>query len=67
MIAKIVNTLISKIGLAVLSICLLLLNSNVLGSEGLGAVGILVLDISVFLLLGNIVVGGRMIYHASRL
>jgi O-antigen/teichoic acid export membrane protein len=52
--------------LAVLSIVLLLLNSNVLGTEGLGTIGIIVLEITIYLLISNVICGGSLIYYSSR-
>lgn len=52
--------------MAILSILLLLLNSNFLGSEGLGTVGIIVLEITIYLLISNVVCGGSLVYFASR-
>ncbi|MDB9964186.1 polysaccharide biosynthesis C-terminal domain-containing protein [Vicingaceae bacterium] len=66
MIGNIINTVSTRISLAVLSIALLLLNSNFLGSEGLGTVGIIVLEITIYLLISNVVCGGSLIYFTSR-
>ncbi len=66
MIVNIINTVSTRITLAVLSIALLLLNSNFLGSEGLGTIGILVLEITIYLLISNVVCGGSLIYFTSR-
>ncbi|MFT6198776.1 MAG: O-antigen/teichoic acid export membrane protein [Vicingaceae bacterium] len=52
--------------MAVLSIVLLLLNSNVLGTEGLGTIGIIVLEITIYLLISNVICGGSLIYYSSR-
>jgi O-antigen/teichoic acid export membrane protein len=67
LIGNILNTISSRIGLAVISIILLVLNSNFLGSEGLGTVSLIVLEISIFLLLSNLITGGSLIYYASRI
>ena len=66
MIGNIINTVSTRISLAVLSIALLLLNSNFLGSEGLGTVGIIVLEITIYLLISNVVCGGSLVYFTSR-
>ena len=66
MIGNIINTVSTRITLAVLSIVLLLLNSNVLGTEGLGTIGIIVLEITIYLLISNIVCGGSLVYYSSR-
>ena len=66
MIGNIINTVTTRISLAVLSIVLLLLNSNFLGSEGLGTVGIIVLEITIYLLISNVVCGGSLVYFTSR-
>ncbi|MFT5669077.1 MAG: O-antigen/teichoic acid export membrane protein, partial [Vicingaceae bacterium] len=66
MIGNIINTVSTRITLAVLSIVLLLLNSNVLGTEGLGTIGIIVLEITIYLLISNVICGGSLIYYSSR-
>ena len=66
MIGNIINTVSTRISLAVLSIALLLLNSNFLGSEGLGTVGIILLEITIYLLISNVVCGGSLVYFTSR-
>ena len=66
MIGNIINTVSTRISLAVLSIALLLLNSNFLGSEGLGTIGIIVLEITIYLLISNVVCGGSLVYFTSR-
>ena len=66
MIGNIINTVSTRISLAVLSIALLVLNSNVLGSEGLGTIGIIVLEITIYLLISNVVCGGSLVYFTSR-
>ena len=66
MIGNIINTVSTRITLAVLSIILLLLNSNVLGTEGLGTIGIIVLEITIYLLISNVICGGSLIYYSSR-
>lgn len=67
MIANILNTISTRIVLAIAAILLLLLNSNFLGSEGLGEIGILVLSIAIFILFTNIICGGSLIYYASKM
>jgi len=66
LIGNIINTVSTRISLAVLSIVLLLLNSNFLGSEGLGTVGIIILEITIYLLISNVVCGGSLVYFTSR-
>ncbi|MBL4708460.1 MAG: polysaccharide biosynthesis C-terminal domain-containing protein [Flavobacteriales bacterium] len=66
MIGNIINTVSTRIALAALAIVLLLLNSNFLGSEGLGIVGILVLEVAIYLLISNLICGGSLIYFASK-
>lgn len=66
MIGNIVNTVFSRIGLAAIAILLLLLNSNFLGSEGLGTVGLIALSITIYLLFANIICGSSLIYYAPR-
>jgi O-antigen/teichoic acid export membrane protein len=66
LIGNIINTVSTRITLAVLSIVLLLLNSNVLGTEGLGTIGIIVLEITIYLLISNVICGGSLIYYSSR-
>jgi O-antigen/teichoic acid export membrane protein len=66
LIGNIINTVSTRITLAVLSIILLLLNSNVLGTEGLGTIGIIVLEITIYLLISNVICGGSLIYYSSR-
>lgn len=66
MIGNIINTVTTRIALAFLSIVLLLLNSNFLGSEGLGIVGILILEVAIYLLVSNLICGGSLVYFASK-
>lgn len=67
MIAKIINTVVVKVLLALLSIFLLLLNSNYLGAVGLGTIALIVLEIAIYLLISNLVTGGSLVYYASRI
>lgn len=67
MIAKIINTVVIKVLLALLSIILLLLNSNFLGAEGLGTIALIILEIAIYLLISNLVTGGSLVYYASRI
>ena len=67
MIANVLNTVVSKVGLALISILLLLLNSNYLGVEGLGIVALIVLKIAIYLLVSNLVTGGSLVYFASKI
>ena len=67
MIAKIINTVVIKVLLALLSIFLLLLNSNFLGAEGLGTIALIILEIAIYLLISNLVTGGSLVYYASRI
>lgn len=66
MIGNIVNTIGSKLLIACISLTLLLLNSNYLGAEGLGSIGLIVLGITIILLVSNFVTGGGLIYYAPR-
>lgn len=66
MIAKVLHTFGSRFIMAVFSFVLLLLNSHHLGAEGLGTVGLLILNITIIVLLCNLLHGG-LIYFSSRL
>lgn len=65
MIKNIVHTVGSKLFIAILSFVTLLLNSNTLGTSGLGTISLLVLSITIILLISNLVHTG-IIYFASR-
>lgn len=66
MIWNIVNTISSRLIMAIISIVLLLINSNFLGADGLGTIGLLILGISLFVLISNIINGGSLVYYCSR-
>lgn len=66
MIGNVINTISTKISLALLAVAMLLINSNVLGTEGLGTIGIIILEITIYLLLSDIVCGGPLTYFVSR-
>ena len=66
MISNILNTVFTRVGLAIFAILLLVLNSNFLGSEGVGIIGIIILEIAIFLLFTNLICGGSMIYFTPR-
>lgn len=66
MIGNIIHTFGSKIIIAAISFLILLLNANYLGAEGLGTVGLFVLNITIVILLSNLICGS-IIYFSSRL
>jgi len=66
MIGNILHTFGSRIFIAILSFLMLLLNANYLGAEGLGTVGLLILNITILILISNLVCGS-IIYYSSRL
>lgn len=65
MISNIINTFSSRIGIAAISFFSLLLNARFLGSEGVGTIGIIVLGITIFQLLSNLL-NGSIIYLSSK-
>ncbi len=65
MLKNIINTIGSKLIIAACSFALLLLNSNFLGAEGLGSVGLIVLSITIVLLFSNLI-HTSIVYYASR-
>lgn len=66
MIANILNTIGSRLSMAIISLSLLLIYSNFLGAEGLGTIGLIILGISIFILICNFANGGGLVYYASR-
>lgn len=65
MISNVIHTFGSKIVIAAISFAILLLNANFLGAEGLGTVGLFVLNITLVILLSNLICGS-IIYFSSR-
>ncbi len=66
MIGNIINTIGSRLLIALISLSILLLNSNFLGANGLGSVGLIILGVTIILLVSNFVSGGGLIYYAPR-
>lgn len=66
MLKDLINTIGSKLLIAVISLSVLLLNTNFLGASGVGTVGLLILGVSIFILICHFVNGGGLIYFASR-
>ena len=65
MIANVIHTFGSRIGIAVISFLLLSLNANYLGPKGLGTIGLIILGITIVQLLTNLI-NGSIIYFSSR-
>lgn len=66
MIGNILHTFGSKLLIAACSFLILLLNANFLGATGLGTIGLFVLNITLVILLSNLI-NGSIIYFSSRL
>jgi len=66
MLKNILNTIGTRLFVAGISFSMLLLNTNLLGAEGVGTIGLLILGISIFLLICHFVNGGGLIYFAPR-
>src|SRR5690606_8631048 len=64
--SNVIHTFGSKILIAGVSFAILLLNANFLGAAGLGTVGLSVLNITLVILLSNLICGS-IIYFSSRL
>lgn len=66
MIANVVHTFGSRIGIALISFTILSLNAHYLGAAGLGTIGLIVLGITIVQLATNLI-NGSIIYYCSRL
>lgn len=66
MIGNIIHTFSSKIAIAFISFMLLLLNARFLGPEGVGTIGLIVLGITLFQLVSNLL-SGSIIYFNNKL
>ena len=66
MIGNILHTFGSKIGIAIISFAMLLLNARYLGTEGVGTIGLIVLGITIFQLFSNLL-NGSIVYFSSKL
>lgn len=65
MIANVIHTFGSRIGIALISFLLLSLNAHYLGPKGLGTIGLIILGITIVQLLTNLI-NGSIIYFSSR-
>jgi len=65
MIANVIHTFGSRIGIALISFLLLSLNAHFLGPAGLGTIGLIILGITIVQLLTNLI-NGSIIYFSSR-
>ncbi|MAY84459.1 MAG: hypothetical protein CMP59_10040 [Flavobacteriales bacterium] len=65
MIANVIHTFGSRIGIAIISFLILSLNAHFLGPEGLGTIGLIILGITIVQLITNLI-NGSIIYFSSR-
>jgi len=66
MLKKIIGTTGTRILNAVFNLIILILITNKIGSEGLGIIGLVLVDISIIQLSVDLVAGGSLVYFASR-
>jgi len=66
MLKKIIGTTGTRILNAVFNLVILLMITNKIGSEGLGIIGIILVDITIIQLSVDLVAGSSMVYFASR-
>ena len=66
MLKKILGTAGTRILNALFSLVMLLLITNEIGSEGLGTIGLILLDIAIIQLVVDLIGGSPIIYFASR-
>lgn len=66
MFRNILGTALTRLINAIITLVILWVNTNNLGREGLGTIGLIVLGITLILLLNNYIGGGALVYLASR-
>ena len=66
MLKKIVGTAGTRILNALVNLAILFLITNHIGSKGLGAIGLILLDVGIIQLVIDLVAGSALIYYASR-
>jgi O-antigen/teichoic acid export membrane protein len=66
MLRKILGTAGSKLFTALVGILVLILNSNLLGREGVGTIGLIVFAIMIIIMVSNLVGGSALVYLAAR-
>jgi len=66
MIGNILHTFWNKILMALISLGILLLNSNYLGATGLGSIGLIILNITIIQLISSLV-SGSIVYFSNKL
>jgi O-antigen/teichoic acid export membrane protein len=66
MFRNILSTAASRIFNAILSLVILVINTNNLGQVGLGTIGLVVLGITVLLMISNFIGGGALVYLVPR-
>lgn len=66
MLKQLLGTAGTRVLNAVINICILILLTNKIGSEGLGVIGLIMLDITIIQLAIDMVAGSAVIYYASR-
>ncbi len=66
MLKKIVGTAGTRILNALVNLAILFLITNHIGKEGLGAIGLILLDVGIIQLVIDLVAGSALIYYASR-
>ncbi len=66
MLKKIVGTAGTRILNALVNLAILFLITNHIGSKGLGAIGLILLDVGIIQLVIDLIAGSALIYYASR-
>lgn len=66
MLKQLLGTAGTRVLNAVINLCILILLTNKIGSEGLGVIGLIMLDITIIQLVIDLVAGSAIIYYASR-
>lgn len=66
MFKNIIGTATARVVNAFITLAVLLVNTNNLGKEGLGTIGLIVLGITIILLINNYIGGGALVYLVPR-
>ncbi|MDT8308742.1 MAG: hypothetical protein RQ866_04375, partial [Bacteroidales bacterium] len=66
MFKSIFNTTVVRLFNAVITFTILLINARVLGSDNVGTIGLIVLNITIVLMVNNLFGGGALIYLTPR-
>ena len=66
MIRPVVGTIFTRVFVQAMNLLVIMLAGHALGAEGLGAISLIVLAITIVVLINNVVGGGALVYLAPR-